>query len=386
MIRIQAELNRVIIPSNERTKENDKNKHGQIESLQALRALAFLGIFFLHAHFFVSWPSLGVSVFFVLSGFLLQYTHDQKSTDISIKKCLKFSVDRIKKLYPLHIITMLFASVRLLAVIVRNGSQIGAWVNFVTKIILNCTLTQTWVPYSTICTSLNGVAWFLSVMLFLYVLFYPIAKIVRTRNLASLMLICAGILVGEVILCIPLVRIFGNDSPIYIWFMYYFPVFRIGDFFVGCVLGKLYEKFDHDISMITGTICEIIAIAVCVLIALWSKQNHTSIILQALFNMTTVYIPLAAIWVYLFAIKRGGVTKLLTNKLFVYMGNVSAYAFLIHYVITRYVSFILEFQNIEVNGFTRGVLVLGELILTLFLSELYKRNMHRRIAVRKGSR
>ena len=47
------------------------NKKNKIESIQALRALAFLGIFFAHSHFFISWSALGVCVFFVMSGFAL---------------------------------------------------------------------------------------------------------------------------------------------------------------------------------------------------------------------------------------------------------------------------------------------------------------------------
>ena len=83
----------------------------RIESLQALRTLAFLGIFFVHSGFFISWSNLGVSVFYVMSGFLMIYTYGERAFDITIKNNLVFSVNKIKKLYPLHIITMICAAI-----------------------------------------------------------------------------------------------------------------------------------------------------------------------------------------------------------------------------------------------------------------------------------
>lgn len=48
-------------------------KDKRIESLETLRGIAFLGIFLLHVGFPIQWATLGVSIFFVLSGFLLTY-------------------------------------------------------------------------------------------------------------------------------------------------------------------------------------------------------------------------------------------------------------------------------------------------------------------------
>lgn len=48
-----------------------KSSNSKIISLQALRAIAFLGIFLSHTNCFIQWPWLGVSTFFVLSGFLM---------------------------------------------------------------------------------------------------------------------------------------------------------------------------------------------------------------------------------------------------------------------------------------------------------------------------
>lgn len=44
---------------------------GKIESLQAMRGLAFIGVFLAHAGCKFEWAALSVTVFMTLSGFLL---------------------------------------------------------------------------------------------------------------------------------------------------------------------------------------------------------------------------------------------------------------------------------------------------------------------------
>ena len=67
----------------------------RIESLQALRAFSFLGIFLSHAGSPVSWPALGVSVFFVLSGFLMSYTYHDRDMTASVRNNLRFAISKI---------------------------------------------------------------------------------------------------------------------------------------------------------------------------------------------------------------------------------------------------------------------------------------------------
>lgn len=68
-------------------------------SIQALRALAFLGIFLSHAgapNF--QWPALGVSIFYVLSGYLMFLQYGDGEISCSLKENIKFSWTKIKKL------------------------------------------------------------------------------------------------------------------------------------------------------------------------------------------------------------------------------------------------------------------------------------------------
>lgn len=352
---------------------NFDRQTGKIDSLQALRALAFFGIFFSHASFFIAWSALGVSVFYVMSGFLMTYRYEHVELGTSLKGNIEFSLKKIKKLYPLHILTMIFAILLNAASIIRNGVRVKALIGLIGKTVLNITLLQTWVPYSSINVSLNGVAWYLSVTMFLYFTFPWLKQIIEKKSIRRLCITCGAILIIEIISCIPFIIVLGNDSPVYIWFMYCFPVFRLGDFFIGCVLKRVYyEKFFRKLGMVKGTIYEIIATAITVFVFLWLKIEQENVVLLSLHNWTTVYIPLAAIWIILFIKRRGLITKVLSNKFFIFVGNISAYAFLIHYVVTQYTARLLSFFEIDIVGWERTLLVLLELIVSILFSVLYK--------------
>ena len=85
---------------------NKINKKPMIKGLQAVRAFAFLFIFTSHLFSGVLniLGAFGVSLFIILSGFVLIY----KNFNSTIKSNnFKYSLNKILKLYPLHITTLL---------------------------------------------------------------------------------------------------------------------------------------------------------------------------------------------------------------------------------------------------------------------------------------
>ena len=350
-------------------------KRPQIKSLQALRALAFIGIFLCHADVNINWSALGVSIFFVLSGFLMVYQYEGKELSVGIKDNLLFSWKKISKLYPLHIVMMVLSVLRILLLYLKNGVGLKKYIFLFGKIFLNITLLQTWVPHHDINVSINGVAWYLSVALFLYFLFPYLKKWINKINLKTVSLVCILLLLCEILLCIPMIRFFGLDNPVYIWFMYCFPVFRIGDFFVGCCLGKWYLDYieDKSIPVSVATIGEILLFVISVFIVVWAKTEQQNIMLQALQNWTTIYIPIAALWVLAFSKKQGMLSKVLTNKITLYLGNISSYLFLIHLVIIQFFSAIMDNYSIVLLGYKKVVIVIMEFICSWIGTIIYQR-------------
>lgn len=106
----------------------------RMDTLQALRFLACLCIFAHHCYIieYVYW---GVSVFFVLSGFLMAYNYyGRPALSLSPLASLRFSIGKVGKLYPLHVLALL--PVLALNIYFResNGTD---WAGIVTSVVYN---------------------------------------------------------------------------------------------------------------------------------------------------------------------------------------------------------------------------------------------------------
>lgn len=352
----------------------DNKNDGKIESLQALRGIAFLGIFLLHVGATVSWAAFGVSIFFVMSGFLMTKRYNNQGC-VSIKSNAKFAIQKIKKIYPLHIITMLFALALQITVLIIDGEKIRSFISLLGKTVINTFLLQAWIPSKEVVLSLNGISWFLSVMIFLYFAFPFIMRIINKCNLNKLIVISVLLLVLQIISCFIVTILFAKNSYIYQWFTYCFPVFRVGDFFAGCVLCvKCNETKTNNRNNNKYSVIEVITFitTLIILVLLYYKNTSTdNIIFKTVLNDTTIYILLSLVWIYLFYCRLGIITKLLSNKALVYLGNISAYLFLIHYVVIQYVRNIMKWMNISLNSVLNVVLIVFELALSIALAILF---------------
>ena len=221
---------------------NIDNRGGWLTSLQILRALAFLGIFVSHSGLSSQLGAWGVSVFFVLSGFLMTYTYFDREIPTTLGGSFKIAIKRISKLYMLHIVMMVIAIPWEIkkAGIDLGLSSIGLWL---LKIFTNLTLTQSWIPTWTVFGAFNGVAWFLSAMLFLYIMFPYVMRFLRKARTPSQIIMSSLAIYAIMILFTFAVRnviIIGTYPDNCYWTAYTFPVLRLGDFVLGCNLGWLY--------------------------------------------------------------------------------------------------------------------------------------------------
>lgn len=366
---------------------------GKITSLQALRALAFLGIFLNHVNSPFSWPAIGVSVFFVLSGFLMEYKYFGKEMSLSVRENLGFAIRKISKLYALHIITMCLAVIREVGASLPGGMSGYSIRMLLCSIALNVTLLQTWIPRIGIAASLNGVAWFLSVMAFLYFMFPYIRRWIHAKKNSTLLLCCVLVLAAQAAASVFALGLFGGRGGTYMWFTYYFPVFRLGDFFAGCCLGKYYlletaertESAERKIS-VKWSLFEILLTIATVLIHKLASMEISSPFFAPLRNSTTPFLLPAVGWVYLFARKRGLLTNLLSNQILIRLGDLSPYMFLIHYFVTTYTEWVLSYWDATFTGVWKLLLMVLQLALTIILTLLYLKAEGRLRAARKAGR
>ena len=326
----------------------------RIDSLQVVRALAFLGVFTSHSGITLFSPGgvWGVSVFFILSGFLMTYSYfyTDRLSECGVKCCINFGISKIRKLYPLHIVMLLVA----VPLLLRNAIGLSGLKRFYIpsiEAIINALLIQAWFPNKDIYNSLNGVSWYLSVSLFLYILFPLIICIVRRYKSKWP---AYGVIVITLIIqflfgfisCL-LEKSFSLDGFVH-WFVYIFPLSRLEDFIIGVNLGYIFvnSKGDKESSLVKGTFLEITIVIFLIVQWIAYLVNSHNTISSAVLDPTMApenWWTLSGYWtisscalVYLFALNRGVISRFLTNKVLLFIGNCSANAFLIHKMVFSY--------------------------------------------------
>lgn len=357
----------------------------KITSLQSLRAILFILVFLSHSINWVLWGRFAVSVFFILSGFLLSLKSDGEKICITVKQSFKNSFFKIRKLYVLHIFMMLAIILLKLPHYIHydltEKFQLGG------IIFLNSTLLQSWFPWSSVNMSLNGVAWYLSVVLFLYAISPFLLNSIHVFSNRKMIILGAGSIVLQILCCLPFVLFIPDYSSnrIYFWFMYCFPIFRTVDFFCGLILGECFRRknyvFETNVTL-KGTLIEILAILLS-LFSVWFIGHYwNNCILKAMTNMTTLFIPPALLYVFCFATQKGLLVRILDCKFLHSLGNISAYTFLIHLVVIEYVNRILKFADLEFVSIKYYLIVLLMFIITIFATITYtviERRLRRKI-------
>ena len=211
-----------------------------ISSLQGLRAIAFLSVVLSHC----GAPWLGpwaITVFVALSGFLMTCNYyDRPRTAPGLRSAIAFSLKKIRKLYPLHLIMMVAALLFVLKGLLAQPSARGV-LSCAAQLVVSIFLLQTWIPSSRFWFCLNGVAWYLSVQAFLYAIFPPLLVVLKKADARRLRCIAV------VIFCVQCLASFvfwkaGLSGKAAFYLTYLCPVFRAGDFTISCCMGCLYHS------------------------------------------------------------------------------------------------------------------------------------------------
>lgn len=335
----------------------------KIYSLQGLRAVAFICIFLGHCGI-GSGGSMGVSVFLIMSGFLMTYNYWNRELSLGLKRSILFSINKIRKLYPLHLVMILPMLTLNVYGAVRGGSfwGIGGILRCILQLLANLFLIQAWIPIREFYFSFNGVAWYLSVCVLLYFAFPYLHNWMKAKfKLHTAIWIILTIYVAQITFSflastsVGTVIVYNN-----LWFTYIFPLFRLGDFLTGCCMGYIFlQDIGQNVSLCKATIIEVLAfimMAVTYLIGLYSNLSECM--------LSVIYLPVSAIVVYAIALNSGLVSGVLSKKLFVEIGNISAYTFLIHQVIINLM---------EIIGFHRLNIVVGCFVISIILAHGYRR-------------
>jgi peptidoglycan/LPS O-acetylase OafA/YrhL len=263
---------------------------------------------------------IGVTFFFILSGFILAYNYQQKFKEGSVSK-RQFWRARVARILPLYYLTFLAAIPYTLLEFSTNSAS---WIQ---KLLLNIFAVQSFIPVYDFYFSFNLPAWSLSNELFFYLLFPFLVPVVFKLNLKNSFLAGGGLL-------IILLFLIKNIDPINHHALFYInPFFRLIDFCLGIALFNLYKIADAAgwKNYKRASIREITSVFILLLFFILHP------FIPEVYRFFIYYwLPMAMV-VYAFAFQGGILSKWLSKKSLILLGEISFGFYLIHHLVVRYV-------------------------------------------------
>ena len=334
--------------------DNPKNNR-MLDTLTSFRFFAAVLVFIFHVGILTKYQTgyLGVSFFFILSGFILAYSYSHKITSLSHLELKKFYIARLAKIYPIHILTFLLAIPYYFLIPLKHDPIL-----YVFQAFTNILLVQSFIPFGNI--SFNGVSWSLSDELFFYALF-PFFTVISIKCLKSIkwkLIFSFSLWLAIVVL---ISNVFFENNDFNTWFTYYFPVIRIGEFIVGLMSGLVFLEIKNNFSKFSSTFysfVEIIAIILLLIIVIISPNFIQNL------RYGLIYTPFLAFLIFVFSFQKGFISKLISRRIFIYLGEISFSFYMIHNLVLSYIYFLWK-PNIEAH-----LLITGCFIITLILSSI----------------
>lgn len=189
----------------------------------------------------------GMSLFFVLSGFVITYNYAQLFDRENLgSAAYKFFVARFARLYPLYAI-IIVASVLWAASL--------SCLHKLYVVLSYLTLTQSWFNLQ---KSVFTPAWSISTEWFFYLAFIPMTALLRriTKPVWTLIIFCLTTTIGLVLLfnfckdpltwavgrMLPATGKVGIGASAWDWITYYSPITRLFEFIAGVITAKAYQS------------------------------------------------------------------------------------------------------------------------------------------------
>lgn len=307
-----------------------------LEPLTSLRFFAALVVFIWHSQLFSSvlnkyyFGELGVGFFFLLSGFILTYVYYFGSKLNNNIDVFKFYIARIAKIYPIHLITFLISIPLVLSAYGIILSSPIEW-SLVRNAFYNLMLIQSLFSDQLILYSYNNVSWSISAEIIFYIFFPLIMYIVNIfknklnkKNIIYVMLILWFI--------IALYNGFNSQNRIVN------PIFRISEFTLGIMACLLFNKIGN-IKKSLSTKLEIGAIVFLICSLLLYPYLSQDIM------TVTAMIPAMLFLIIIFANQSGSISQILSNKVLIFLGNISFSFYMIHMLVLRYMNGIGNTKN-----------------------------------------
>jgi peptidoglycan/LPS O-acetylase OafA/YrhL len=355
-------------------------RFGRLQPLTGLRGVAACAVLIAHAidisfyykgvaifhPFAARLAYFGMALFFVLSGFVIQYNYAVAfASGPFFATTYRFFVARFARIYPLYIISL-----------VCSLSYIPP-PNFGPRVILTyLTLTQSWLDVQMATFAPD---WSISAEWFFYVAFVPLTFVLmRLRYpVVALVLLCGP---GALALATALyhwqapLTVFARtwfwhreaiSAEPWLWFSYYSPYLRLLEFLAGVLAAKAYKaRASGGAAPISVWLFMICALAWCAAVIADDTLTTGTFLGAILSNF--IYAPVLAPLMVCLCRYESGLSRLLSTRLAVFLGEIS-YSIYIwsFFVMTMLSNYFVSEEETALAYLNSTVKVLVTIVLTV---------------------
>jgi len=318
-----------------------KSPKPPLEALTGLRFLAALAVFNLHFLYLKNWYSdvpapllsvisagdKGVTLFFMLSGFILAYAYSNIDSDKTSR--IKFWINRFARIYPVYLLAWLWIAPSFLALRFSTEPAMEALQKSVAAGAPSLLLLQSWI-HPRFAIAWNGPGWTLSVEAFFYLVFPFAAILIRKLSRTKLLLATSLFLTAYGILSYFSALIFGADSML-ARYVHTHPLPNLLIFLAGVSLGYLFqgEKLNNGAARaitLTGTTLAFACAAISIDSLVGLFANH--------------FLMLFAIALILYGVASNGGPAFLKSRLMITLGEASYSFYLLQFAISATVAWL----------------------------------------------
>ena len=318
---------------------------GHLDALTGLRILAAGAVFLCHTPIPLFLPDFvrtfmmsgytGVTVFFILSGFVLTWSYSRTILPLTGRGMWSFAVARFARIYPLYLVGLLIAVIPLIS---RGRGE--------PLMLLHATTLQVWSGDVSRALDYNGPAWSIGVEVFLYACFplliLALVKIRdRPRALLAIALLAVAIAFALAWWFVATGRAAlptTDPESVHRW-LYRTPITRLGDFVLGAAIALLVML--KPLGRNLAVPAQIVGLGSIVVLMSYGPLFATA------WSWDAAYMIPAALLIWgLASAPHHGLSKFLATKPMVILGEASFAFYILHWPIVGFGGFItIEYDS-----------------------------------------
>lgn len=298
---------------------------GDKNALHGLRFVFIAMLMMQHMSWPITWGGMVVTLFLIVGGFLTAYNNWQKNVFYTREVSVKYYIRKIKKLYPLFLLSTLLKVVQ----IVHLKTDVVSWGD----LILHLLMVKSLVPSNIDQTFVwGGANWYISTIMICYLatpfLYKGAMALYNKWKRPTTMLVAAVVLWLMQLVIVLSIKVPMEAYSIQWWFVYVSP-FRMVEYCIGMLVGIWYANIERksDVTIAKSVIFSVLEVGTIIV----------QVIMYYMMSRFSEYVTISMYWTWLYIIMivlaaegKGIISKFLATKPMVYLGKLNFILYIMH--------------------------------------------------------